>query len=243
MGFIRAFIKKRNKKKIAQQEQRAQLYAKQVFLSNNDVSYAAEDEMHFVFDVKGKNNKIHIGKLNTKCIGKIFIFVAGDNNVIEIADGFYTSNRLEIIMGQIHQHFGKITGAVLKVGCNLGVESCSITTYNSHARIEIGDNCMFSSDVNIYHTDAHPILDAQTHQIINRVKELKIGDHVWLGAHTTILKNSLISSDSIVGWGSVLSGKHTETGCIFAGNPAKRVRTGITWDCDGSKGYVLNEEA
>ncbi len=69
MGFIRAFIKKRNKKKIAQQEQRAQFYAKQVFLSNNDVSYAAEDEMHFVFDVKGKNNKIHIGKLNTKCIG------------------------------------------------------------------------------------------------------------------------------------------------------------------------------
>ena len=99
----------------------------------------------------------------------------------------------------------------------------------------------FSFNVNIYHTDAHPILDAKTNKIINKVKSCTIGNHVWLSANSTILKNAFIEHDCIVGWGSVVSGKFSDPFCAIASNPARVVKSGITWDSNGSKGYVQNE--
>ena len=101
---------------------------------------------------------------------------------------------------------------------------------------------MFAFNIALYHTDSYPIFDLKTNNIINKVKTMSIGNHVWIGAHVSILKNTIIPNDCIIGWGSVVSGKFIQTNCIIAGNPAKIVKTGITWDANGSKGYVQNEK-
>ena len=101
---------------------------------------------------------------------------------------------------------------------------------------------MFSYGITVYNTDSHPIIDAESGNIINKVKTLKIGDHVWVGANATILKNTTIADDCIIGWGSVVSSKYGQptSGSIIAGNPAKIVKTGVTWDSNGSGGYIQN---
>ena len=73
---------------------------------------------------------------------------------------------------------------------------------------------------------------------------MKIGNHVWVGARAVILKNTIIPDNCIVGFSSVVSSKTFigEKGhCIAAGNPAKIIKRDISWDADGSKGYVQNE--
>lgn len=148
-------------------------------------------------------------------------------------------------MGQIHPNFGMIENAHIHIGRNTSFESTSITTFNSNSSVEIGERCMFSFGINVYNTDAHPIMNAESGEIVNKVKSLKIGNHVWVGANATILKNTIIPDDCIVGWGSVVNARYAlssyiKQNCIIAGNPAKVVKTGVSWDSDGSKGYVQN---
>ncbi len=127
---------------------------------------------------------------------------------------------------------------------NTSFEQAKIITFNSNSLIEIGENCMFSYGITLFHTDAHPILDYESKKIINKVRKMQIGNHCWVGAHASIMKNVIIPDDCIVGWGSVVGAsinKHIEPHCAIAGNPAVVVKKGITWDSNGSNGYVQNE--
>ena len=102
---------------------------------------------------------------------------------------------------------------------------------------------MISTGVNIFNTDAHPIIDIETGKVINKIRGIDIGSHCWLGKKSTILKNTRIANDCIVGWGSVVSGKFDTPHCVLAGNPAKCVKMGVTWDSNGAKyGYIDNKE-
>ena len=97
-------------------------------------------------------------------------------------------------------------------------------------------------DINIFNTDAHPIYSIGPNEIINKVKGINIGNHCLIGANVTLLKNTNISDDCILGWGGVVSGSFQQPHCAIAGNPAKIVKTDITWNSNGSKGYVENKQ-
>jgi acetyltransferase-like isoleucine patch superfamily enzyme len=96
-------------------------------------------------------------------------------------------------------------------------------------RIEIGENCMFSFDVDIRNGDSHSILNAETGMRVNWAGNVRIGDHVWLGAYTQVLGGADIEKNAIIGIRSLVKGK-IESGVIAAGVPAKPVRNGFTWD-------------
>lgn len=59
---------------------------------------------------------------------------------------------------------------------------------------------MFAYGIMLFNTDAHPIYDMEHKNIINKVGDMKIGDHCWIGANSTILKNVEFWHDTIVGW-------------------------------------------
>lgn len=200
--------------------------------------------------VTGDNNIVIIKKLSDETVGKVSISLAGNDCSIILDARINIGGALNIVAGQIHPNFGMINNMHIYIGKDTSFESTSIITFNSNSSVEIGERCMFSYGITVYNTDAHPIIDATSGNIINKVKQLKIGDHVWVGANATILKNTHIPDDCIVGWGAVVNSKtiypppHTPEnspkGCIIAGNPAKVVKTGVSWDSDGSKGYVQN---
>ena len=214
----------------------------------NDIDIHPDDRGRIHLHLVGQGNKIVIGKMR-ESRGTIHLSLAGNHCRIEIGEGLIVSKKLVIFMGQDLPHFGLIENSSLSIGERTSFESGEIVTLNSNASISVGRRCMFASDTTLFHTDAHPIMDAQSGKIINKVRDMVIGDHVWIGNRATVLKNTHIPHDSIVGYNSVVAARYAHAaaedgkpgGWIIAGNPAQVVKTGVTWDADSSQGYVQNE--
>ena len=193
--------------------------------------------------IVGKNNTIKIAR-GVNISGRFTINGYMDDSVIEIGENFSCGD-VHFQLGQNHKNFGKIKNVNIKIDSNLSWESSgSLVTYNSNSCVDIGTDCMFAGNVTLFNTDAHPIFDAETNELINKVKGMNVGNHVWLCMNSTVLKNSFVPDNSVVGWGSVYSkNKETRTNCAFAGNPAKIVKENINWDKNGAKcGYIGGEK-
>lgn len=173
-------------------------------MRRNHIEIAEEDKSSVSLNLIGENNTIIIGK-RPPGSARIYISMAADNSTIHIGENVGVVRNLSIIAGQMHPKFGKISNTHIRIGKDTGIEDCSIITYNSNATVEIGERCMFSWGVTIFHTDAHPVFDKDSGRIINKVGRLKIGNHVWIGANATVLKNVHIPDDCIIGWGSVVT--------------------------------------
>lgn len=207
----------------------------------NEISISKNDIDKIELSIQGINNKITIMPLSKNTKGKIKIFLTGDNNEIFIDENCYVGLQLVITMGSNHKNFGKIEKSYCKIGKNTTFEGCSIITYNSNSTLKIGKNCMLAWGIHIFNTDAHPIYNLGKTKIINQVRTLSIGDHVWIGANSTILKNSIIPNNTIIRWGAIVSGAFSQENTIIAGNPARVVKREVQWDSNGSNGYVQNK--
>lgn len=102
--------------------------------------------------------------------------------------------------------------------------------------VEIGEDCMFSTKVELRQTDAHHIFELSSGRRINRGKNIKIGNHVWCGREVMILGGFLIGDNSIIGARAISSGQFGSN-LIIAGNSAKVIREGIIWSRDGLDAY------
>lgn len=149
----------------------------QMFLDNNIVIKDSALK-RISLDIVGKNNTIVISdSANLK--SDIHIF--GDNNCVYIDDNVVSAGSLYMLIGQNHHNFGPVHNCEIKIGKNTSFESTSIIVKNSNARVKIGDDCVFAFDIMLYHTDSHPVFDLHSGKIINWVKDMCIGNHVWIG--------------------------------------------------------------
>lgn len=164
---------------------------------------------------KEKNSSVTIGRnvqINT-CQIEI-----GRNSELFIGDECFLSGKLTVGLNS------RIwIGGGLSVTKNLTARAVESTS------IEIGEDCLFGSDIVIRTTDGHPVYDAATGQRINQSRSIKIGRHVWIADRAVVLKGVEIGNASVVGVGSVVT-KSVGNNCITAGNPARVVRTGVTWE-------------
>jgi acetyltransferase-like isoleucine patch superfamily enzyme len=95
----------------------------------------------------------------------------------------------------------------------------------------IGNDALISSNVNFRTSDGHTIFDINNPlNVINQSKiGIHIGNHVWLCADVTLLKDTTIPDDCIIGRSSVVTSKNFEPHSIIAGVPARTIRTGVSW--------------
>jgi len=89
--------------------------------------------------------------------------------------------------------------------------------------IRIGSGCWISWDVLIMDSAGHPI----NGEI--KISPISIGNHVLVTAKAIILKGVEIGEGSIIATGAVVT-KIVPPGSLVAGNPAKVIRTGISWE-------------
>lgn len=77
---------------------------------------------------------------------------------------------------------------------------------HAQEKITIGKNCVIASGVNIIDSNGH--VTNSNNRTIGRdtPKEIIIGDNVWIGINSTVLKGSVIGSNSIISAGSVVHG-------------------------------------
>lgn len=109
--------------------------------------------------------------------------------------------------------------------------------------IFMGKDCMFSWSISIRNTDLHPIYDIKTKKRINNSKSVFIGDHVWIGHSTVVLKGTQIDSGCVVGAGSLLSGIKRGANNIYAGNPSKLIRKRAFWDYTFTHDFTPEDSA
>ena len=122
---------------------------------------------------------------------------------------------------------------MLKIGRNFTTMDSLFIVSRDNKKIEIGNNCLFSKNITIRNNDGHTITDKNTKKILNPSKDVYIGNNVWIGTNSVILKGAHISSNSVVGALSLVNKKFSEENIIIAGNPAKKIRGNILWykDC------------
>ena len=171
--------------------------------------------------IEGRNNSLTIGD-NFKCDGLFKIMVIGNNNEIVINDNVTVVDELKVYCHDNSQNC-KIT-----IGNGTSFYKTEISTYDNGSTISIGSDCMFGYDTIVYNTDGHAIF--QDNKLINIAKDLVVGNHVWCGWGSTILKNSYIADGCVVGKGAIVSGKFEEVNSVIGGVPAKILKRNICWD-------------
>ena len=92
--------------------------------------------------------------------------------------------------------------------------------FNVSNRLVIGDNVTISA--NVFITTTGLILDDFPRKQ-HYSDEVIISDDVWIGAGVIILPGIKLKKGCVIGAGSIVT-KDTEEYCIYAGNPAKKIR-------------------
>lgn len=153
--------------------------------------------------IKGENNTLTIGN---KCsLRGMHILIIGDNNVIDI------KNNVSINASNIQPTIINAAGG---------------------SKISIGENTLMSNNIEIHSSDYHGIYSLESGARINHEMDITIGNHVWIGLRCIILKGAVISDDSIVAAGSIVTKPFNVKNTILAGSPAKITKEGVTWDHD-----------
>jgi len=156
------------------------------------------------------------------------IVVRGDGNRIRIAPACHLHGFVNLIAD----------GATLEIGTGTTMVQGSIQLHEPLSVI-IGSDCMISSQVYISASDIHPIYDRATGARINAGRSVEIGDHVWLGLRTMVLKGSHIGTGAITAAGALVSG-NVPAHAIVGGAPARVLRQNVNWQREfGANDVVL----
>jgi acetyltransferase-like isoleucine patch superfamily enzyme len=122
------------------------------------------------------------------------------------------------------------TNCKLVVGNNLKCNWAVIINVQENTNVTIGNDCLFSN-VSIYSSDAHSIFDLSSQKRLNHAQNIEIGDRVWLARNVMITKGAKIESDVVVGANSLVT-KHLKANSLYAGVPAKLLKSNIIWTSD-----------
>lgn len=108
---------------------------------------------------------------------------------------------------------------------------------SEHTCVLIGDGCLLSHACWMRTADPHPIYDCETLTRINVSRSIFLGDHVWIGQGTGMLKGTRIGSGSIIGAQAMLAGKRVPSNTAWGGNPARLLRRGVFFLGSSVHGY------
>ena len=117
---------------------------------------------------------------------------------------------------------------VLTLGSNFTISGNSEII--CHKQMTFGKDCLLSWDILIMDSDSHYVIDEKG-EVLNPPKPITIGDHVWIGCRTTILKGVSVASDNIISANSTITKSIQESHCAVGGHGshASILKRGCTW--------------
>jgi len=177
----------------------------------------------YVFYIKTRYPLLKLGS-NLKIFGKLFISIHKDSKVI-FGNGIVFRSSTKYNFVGIYKPASILVAekAELLIGHHSGFSGTSIF---ASKKIIIGSYCNFGGNTAVWDTDFHP-LEYQARRIhdVSQIKNapIIIGNDVFVGANSIILKGVTIGDRSIIGAGSVVS-KNIPSDEIWAGNPVRFIR-------------------
>lgn len=190
--------------------------------------------------IRGKNVRIKNAALSMRGSN---ISIKGDNITVIIGKGAKLNNVKITITGNNHRLvIGEgvrfVHGGHLKIeDCCNSIEIGNYTTINNaflscgdkNTSVNIGEDCLFSSEVILRTYDNHSIFSHDSDIRLNMGKSITLDSHVWVCYGVTILKGVKIGAGAIIGTWSVVT-KDVPPHSIACGNPAKVIKENIKWD-------------
>lgn len=96
-------------------------------------------------------------------------------------------------------------------------------------RIVFGNDVLVSWDTLFMDTDYHSIFDSEGKKI-NPDEEIHIGDRVWFGCRSIVLKGAKVGNDTVIAANSCVTKDITEhENVIMGGSPMRVMRENISW--------------
>ncbi|MGN0160848.1 MAG: acyltransferase [Lachnospiraceae bacterium] len=184
------------------------------------------------------SNRLSVGSSLMK---KVTIRVDGEHNEIVIADLV----QMDHLTVQIHGNNNRLV-----IGAANGFDHCSLWLEDDGNSIEVGEHNrffegsqlaalegtnitigadgLFAGGVQVRTSDSHSVLNAKGERI-NAARDIKIGNHVWLGDSVMVLKGSVIPENVIVGARSLVNKVLEEANGMYAGTPARLIKSDVNW--------------
>lgn len=172
----------------------------------------------YLMDTKGKveikSQNIRFGLIKIG-FGKVGIFDAKYSRTIWQNGGGHVIFKGKATIGHGSRISINKTGEIIfGVNFNITAESSII----SSQRVVFGDNVLISWNCLFMDTDFHHIYVKD--EIVNLNQDIYIGDHVWVGCRSTILKGVKIPDNCIIAANSNVVRSISRENVIAAGNPA-----------------------
>lgn len=187
---------------------------------NNSISLKNIYARNNTFTIKGNNNTIIIEKGITR-LNNCNIYICGSNCEIKIGAGANINDTLLYI---------EDNNGMICIGGHTTISGQTQLSVIEGKGIHIGQQCLFSDNIDIRVGDSHSIIDMQSGNRINASKDVFIGDHVWIGHKVAILKGASIDNDSIVATGAIITNKKFPPNSIIGGIGGSILKTGVTWN-------------
>jgi acetyltransferase-like isoleucine patch superfamily enzyme len=167
----------------------------------------------------GDRNKITVGQnCDVKTTTVLFY---GVGNRLVIGDNSRVNGASIVFDGQEN---------LLLIGDHVLIwDTFSVAAKGSACKVVIGNECLFSNHVKIRSSDSHLIFDLSSGVLLNPARDIILGDRIWVGEDVHILKGAEIGNDSIIGAGSVVTGKVFPSNSVIAGNPARVIKSNVRW--------------
>jgi acetyltransferase-like isoleucine patch superfamily enzyme len=144
---------------------------------------------------------------------------------------------------QIHMHnstlhlIGDVT--ILRPSCSIGAGNATVVIRNGTVinpyvgiiagqRVEIGEYCRIAAGVLIMDNDLHKHA-VDNNKPIQDFKEVRIGNHCWIGMDAKILKGVTIGDGAIIAAGSIVT-KDVKERTLVGGVPARLIRENVVWE-------------
>ncbi|PKA39954.1 hypothetical protein CWR43_30270 [Rhizobium sullae] len=147
-----------------------------------------------------------------------------DNSNFKLYDGAV------IAIGENSRYTGSILahiGCLVTLGANLQANGFLNISSAEETKVTLGKDCLISS-ATIRSSDMHPIYDLETNERVNMGADVTIGDHVWFGQESIVLKGVTIGSGCVLALRSMVT-RDVEPNCVVGGSPAKILRRNIRW--------------
>lgn len=97
----------------------------------------------------------------------------------------------------------------------------------AEGHIDVGSGCAVSWNTQIMDTDIHNLLEGE--HVVNKHKDVAIGNHVWIGSRTTIGKGVSIANETIIACDSLILKSFEEEKCAITGMPIKVLKREVDW--------------
>jgi len=188
----------------------------------------------------GVDRKGHNIKLSRLRFRKLDVKILGGNSDITISGCCYLENVLIEVKGNGNSLFigdnVVIRNSIIRlqdfeskmvIGKGSTIMGATLQVVEDGRMLTIGEDCMFSSGIEIRTSDGHSIFDSDGYRA-NPAKDVWVGKHVWLNKGVCVMKGTKIGDGSVIGFNSIVT-KNIPANVVAAGSPCKVIKENMHW--------------